>query len=467
MSITVSISTNPATYSPTSNTNIWFRFNSASYSLTDFKYYVELYELDGLSNTVDYLGAYRFPPRPNGDGLYSPASILSTIVSYTLSPTASLIEPETNSIKQYSLNYGYEYSPNLSFVDTFISGTSVGFTFSTIHNFQTGDIVNINKTNKNINAYYDGQATITSVGSSYSFVIDKAIGLTSSVETGIVTDVISIVGQSGDFWAYNGKRQYDQIGINFGTTYVSSTNSSTFSFLENYVGYKPIFIDQYETTQLYAEDINQMTFNVASYDSSFNFITDADLNGYYATGSGYISFIYPTGTKNLTELGFTFSGATYYKLSCYIGTASGSPKAILWRKIECNPSPFPNVRIAYMNDLGSFEYINFNYDSKESYSISKTEYTKTLDWNYNIGDRGRTIISKNIEKSYMLNTDWLTEYQYGYYLDLLKSEEVYIIDILGNKYPVIINDSSFEKKTTLRDKLFSLQLNVTTAYQIK
>jgi len=468
MSITVSISTNPATYSPVNKTDVWFVFNSASYSLADFKYVAQVYELDGNSNVSDYLGQYKFPPRPvNGDGVYSPAKLLKSVVSYTLSPTASLITPDLNHSKQYSLNYGYQYSPNLSFVDTFVSGTSVGLTFSTQHNFLTGDIVNINKTNKNINSYYDGQSTIISVGSSFSFVIDKVVGITSSVETGIITDVISVRDQSSDFWAYNGKRQYEEINIDFGDTYVSSglTSSDPKLFLENYSGYKPIFLGQYETSTIMTERIWDYEWNIASYDSNLTLISDADFNTYFATQSGALSFTIPTGTKNHEDMGFSFSSNfKYYNITGRVG-----PNTIytLWREIVDNCSIYNNYRVAYLNSLGSFEYINFNYDSKKSYNIERTEYTKTLPYNYVLGDRGRTILGTKIEQNYILNSDWLTEYQYQYYLDILKSDEVYIVDTIGNKYPIIVNDSTYEFKTYKRDKLFALVLNVTSAYEIK
>lgn len=469
MSISVNILTNPDLYSP-ANAEIWFQFNSASYSVNNFKYVVEVYELDGLSNTVQFLGTYKIPPRPlTGDGLFTPNKILKSLLGGTLSPTTSVIQPETNSIKQYSLNYGFQYDPGLTFSDTFISGTYTGLTFSTPHGLMDGDVININKDNKNVSSYLDGQSTIISVGSSYSFVIDKPAGNTSSVERGAITDVLRIQGQTDDFWAYNGTRQYNQIGVNFGNTYVSSTSSATFSFLEDYVGYKPIFLNQYETTQLYAEDINDMTFNLASYDSSFNLITDADYNGYYATGSGYISFIYPTGTKNLTDLGFDFTGATYYKLTAFTGpgpTMSFGTKAVLWRKIECNPSPFPNVRVSYMNRLGSYEYINFNYDSKKTVNISRTEYKQVLPWNYTIGMRGLNVLSQKVEESFTLNTNWMSEYDYTYFSDILTSPDVYIIDDNGVKYPILITDSSYDYKTYLREKLFNLSISVKNAYQV-
>jgi len=464
MSISVNILTNPDLYSP-ANAEIWFQFNSASYSISNFKYVVEVFELDGLSNAIQSLGTYKIPPRPlTGDGLFTPNKIIKSLLSGTLSPTASTIEPETNSIKQYSLNYGFQYDPGLTFFDTFISGTYTGLTFSTQHNLLTGDVININKDNKNINSYLDGQATIVSVGSSYSFVIDKPLVATSSIESGSITDVIRINDQTGDFWAYNGTRQYNQIGVNFGTTYVSSTNSSTFSFLENYSGYKPIFSGQYETSTIMTENIWDYEWNIATYDSNLTYISDADFNTYFGTQSGALSFIIPTGTKNHELMGFSFpSNTKYYKIKGWVGSTT---IYTLWRKIECNPSPFPNVRVAYMNRLGSYEYINFNYDSKKTANISRTEYKQVLPWNYTIGMRGSTVLSQKVEESFTLNTNWMSEYDYTYFSDILTSPDVYIIDDNGYKYPILITDSSYDYKTHLREKLFNLSISVKNAYQV-
>lgn len=584
--ITVNILTNPATYSP-ANAEIWFQFNSASYSVSNFKYVTEVFELDGQSNAVQSLGSYKFPPRPyTGDGLQTVNSIVKSILSYTLRPTwgqnyqtigsigySQSIATESNMIKQYSLNYGFEYDPGLTFSDTFISGTSVGFTFSTPHGLITGDLININKDNKNINSYYDGLSYIISVGSSYSFTIDKAIGNTSSVETGSITSVQRVVSQTEDFWAYNGTRQYDQIGINFGDTYVFQPGFSgnTFSFLENYNGWKQIFNSQWETTQFFANNEGLFTLSPSDWQLYIAGVTSSVSNwvaeGVYASGSNvffdggvyvnitgeyapdndpsvdienwqfdinasiwvstntylsneyvvyngkiyenisgsngaspiantftvrdYVittfdssgtrlntytfssgvtqsqwkSFIAPTGTKNLEYMGVTFSGVDKYRIAVFGGTAS-TLKSTLYRQIVCNPSPYTNVRVAYMNRLGAFEYLNFNYDSKRTASISRTEYKQILPWNYTIGMRGTSILSQKVEESYQLSTNWLTQYDYQYYSELLTSPEVYIIDDMGRYYPVIVVDSSYEYKTTLRDKLFNLVINVRNAYQI-
>lgn len=582
MSVIVNILTNPATYSP-ANAEIWFQFNSASYSISNFKYVMEVFELDGNSNAVQSLGVYKIPPRPvSGDGLFTPNKIIKSLLSYTLDPDWGIgyqisgtygyqqsIATESNCIKQYSLNYGYQYDPGLTFSDTIISGTSVGFTFSTPHGLVTGDIVNINKTNKNINSYYDGQSTIIRVPNTYAFVIDKVIGTISIVETGSVTDVLRIQNQTDDFWAYNGTRQYLEISENFGATYVVSTGAS-YSFLENYQGYKQIFNSQYETSQFFADqtayyilspfmwalfinagtssasiwtsngiyttnsnvyynsglyhnlvgsystinpatdtsnwqfDVNISLWNpsyayssndIVYYDgklyenhfpgNTYSIINDSwtiggirvktydsnvSLLNTYTFSAGFTSsysksYYIPTGTKNLEYLGVTFSSTYRYDIELYGGTSSIT-KASLNREIICNPSPFTNVRIAYLNRLGSFEYLNFNYDSKRTAAISRTEYKQVLPWNYTVGMRGSNVLSQKVEESYQLATNWLTQYDYWHYNELLTSPEVYIIATNGQYYPIIVTDSTYEYKTSLRDKLFNLVITVRNAYQI-
>ena len=107
--ISVNILTNPATYSP-SNKEIWFRLNSASYSVQDFHYIFDVYLLDGLSNAVENLGSYVVPPRPDGgDGLFTPSKILNALLDSDLYPTITGVTYSKNSMKQYSLNYGYQW----------------------------------------------------------------------------------------------------------------------------------------------------------------------------------------------------------------------------------------------------------------------------------------------------------------------------------------------------------------------
>lgn len=78
-----------------------------------------------------------------------------------------------------------------SFSQTFRDATSLpaklGLSFSTPHNVKVGDIIEIDKSNKNINPKYDGESKVIKVVDDYQFVTDKNYGLFSNNESGSFT----------------------------------------------------------------------------------------------------------------------------------------------------------------------------------------------------------------------------------------------------------------------------------------
>lgn len=84
---------------------------------------------------------------------------------------------------------GHFYSESYeipNFVDTIYQSGKVGITFSSKHNLSAGDIVTINKSNKNINPQYDGDVSITEVVNDYQIVLDLDWGMDSNGESGSV-----------------------------------------------------------------------------------------------------------------------------------------------------------------------------------------------------------------------------------------------------------------------------------------
>lgn len=484
------LSGTPSLLSP-ANAEVWFKFDNGSYSVGQFKYIIEVYTVDDNSVTLSDLGQYKIPPRPSGgSGLFTPHRILLSQLGYTLDPTyvgssSFCFATESNILERYSINYGFEYNPGITFSDTIISGTSVGFTFSTLHPFIVDDVININKDNKNINAYYDGQARVIGYGS-YSITIDKAIGVTGSIETGLINSLQRVHSQTDDFYVYNGTRQYNDIGYDFTSDYVVGGATGGYKFLTNITTEKLIRESQYETAQFlcYGTYSSQPNFGytVKTFGSANNQIGTYSFTYSYSNPSdAIISYILPTGTKNLNGLGVSFSSVDRYEIHLRSGSSYlTQSKAILYRKIDSRCSNYSTVRIAYMNSFGAFDYMNFTLDKKETLSINRSEYKKILPYNYSIGDRGQTVLSQKVDHFYQLTSDWMTETDYNYLAELIYSPEVYIIDedgsgissvasyqnVAGNKYPVIIMDSNFEYKTYIRNGLLNLVMSVKTGFEI-
>jgi hypothetical protein len=96
-------------------------------------------------------------------------------------------------------------------------------------------------------------------------------------------------------------------------------------------------------------------------------------------------------------------------------------------KIDTTCSNYENQRIVFLNRLGGWDYFNFTLDSKKSITISRTEYEKILDWNYTIGDRGKTILAQKAETKMVINSNWITEKDSIWLEELLTSPEVYLM----------------------------------------
>ena len=69
--------------------------------------------------------------------------------------------------------------------------------------------------------------------------------------------------------------------------------------------------------------------------------------------------------------------------------------------------------ILFMDRLGSFIPFSFSLNAFENGTITKSEYNQDIqgsasgtDWTYNTTDRGMTVLSVDVMKSFTLNTNW-------------------------------------------------------------
>ena len=104
---------NPATYSPVS-AEIWLSANSAGSSAYGFKYVYNVKKYDMITGVSASLGEYDVPPRPTtGYGIFSPAKLVRSQLTYNLQPFIILPTTALNSITQFNVEYGTLYNPNI------------------------------------------------------------------------------------------------------------------------------------------------------------------------------------------------------------------------------------------------------------------------------------------------------------------------------------------------------------------
>jgi hypothetical protein len=442
----------PKLYSPV-NSEIWTRVNDPLSSQPDFKYIFEVIKIDPITSATTSLGSYKVPPRPSsGDGLFTCHKILRTQVSYNLQPYTQVVANAPESIVQYRLRYGYEYSMETPYTSTINLSGKLGLVLSPTSSnpFIVDDIVYVDKTNKTSNPQYDGNVKVLTsfygpvLGVTISYIqVDKDYVTSSATDEGFITSVSRIIGTTSDFYAFNGTRQYSEINTDFSDLYVFRNDIDYSSFLTNYGELYPlqtlptkdemerkgkvIYNYQFETLPfMLGGSFSQIQFSIGAFNSSGTPII-ASYSSYASANEAYKRYELPIGTANLALSGMfgTTSNIAYYVVIAYY---SGSPKASKIYKVKNNCSPYPNnYRLAFLNRFGGFDYYNFNYKSTNTINTERVEYKKILDWNYNIGARQDSVLSQKATNTWTISTDWITEKESNYFKELLTSPEVYLI----------------------------------------
>lgn len=506
--ITPTIVREPNTLEPV-NGNIWYQLNATGVSsFPDYKYVIDLWQVSKTFGiTFSKIGRFKIPTRPdNYYGWLNVGKALKPFIENNLgyetvpvnitTPTA-----QTDLYTRYQASYGFEYNPNISYYDI-VTSPGLGFITSTNQGFQVGDSVTINKTNNTFNSQYNGVKVIASQSSGaisipgysgtwywYGFSGTPGISYPISYDGGKIVNVLRVTATSSSKFAYNGTRQYDQRNfnstdatppfVNFATNYMWTSTTSTVKFLSNWNDYgqwKRISTSEYETMNIFV-DINStvnLTYELETFDSSGSFLsTTTGFFGSFESSPAFGKRYYfiPCGTSNIDSIvgSGIFNNVTYYTWRVYNSSNSAKTSEKIYRQIDRTCTLYTPIRVVFLNRMGGYDYFTFTQDNKKTVNVNRTEFKKVLDPEYNFGNRGDTVLAQDVQYTYTLNSNWITENEYNWLEELITSPEVYYIttDYASPRLaPIIITDTSYTVKTALRDKLFNLTINYKLSYPI-
>lgn len=135
---------------------------------------------------------------------------------------------------------------------------------------------------------------------------------------------------------------------------------------------------------------------------------------------------------------------------------------------DCND--FDPVQFSWQNSYGFRDYFTFVKRWDESYTSQRNEYLKnTFDWNGSTvsideGARGYTTFGNKISNTWVARTDWLTNLQSEYLKNLFLSADVRVKFPGSNIWDsVSIISSSYDVKTTRKDRMFQYEIRFKTA----
>ncbi len=133
---------------------------------------------------------------------------------------------------------------------------------------------------------------------------------------------------------------------------------------------------------------------------------------------------------------------------------------------------YDNVRLAWRNRLGAWDYMNFRGKSTESVDIKKEEMEKVVgSWNsatfdYENYDRGRETLFTEAKRKLVVNSDWLNEDEGAWLEELFTSTNVHLLADNSIVYPMIITNTTYTKKTSVNDKI-KIQYTINLEYANK
>lgn len=131
---------------------------------------------------------------------------------------------------------------------------------------------------------------------------------------------------------------------------------------------------------------------------------------------------------------------------------------------------YTNYHLHFLNKWGAYESMLFNKVSKKTYDIQRKSYQQLP---YRVDGSGVVTVATGsimhtqktnyagiYTEKIILNSDWVSDTDYGWLADLVMSPQVYFEDQYGNIYPVTLSENSHQFKQNIVDGLINLTVTV-------
>ena len=285
-----------------------------------------------------------------------------------------------------------------NFIDTYYWEGFVGLTFgATAHGFNEGDIIEVDKDNKDINSYYDGLKKVTKVVDDYLIIVDAPWGENTTGESGKIKSQSTSLIQNLQFDSLNVSKKTSKdtqnlseiwkynswMDLNWNSESSTNINTDRTYFNNNPSNFNEIFINnkfglgEYAPLNLWGLTTDDVLYSQSKFRNINNtLIKNYELGTKYKIYDDYIddssnfdntfgvSSEYG-GLSNFISDGWTFS---YYSFTAFNGLPDTSPN--IYRTID---GTFKYEGSS--NDIGLFLLNN------EKINISKSRYS-VIDMDY-------------------------------------------------------------------------------------
>ena len=168
--------------------------------------------------------------------------------------------------------------------------------------------------------------------------------------------------------------------------------------------------------------------------------------------------------------GGTSLSAIYYFFRYGSGVTANPNNVLDDRHQSC--TRYDNIRLAWRNRLGAWDYMNFRGKSTESIDITRSDMGSvpgtwdSATFTYDNWDRGKKTLHTEATRKLVINSDWLNPDEGVWLEELFTSTNVQILADSNIVYPVVITNKNYTKKTSVNNKI-KIQYTINLEYANK
>ena len=468
-----------------------YTFTSTNVAKPNFNFVVDVYKEGGTT----LIKRFKVPRLPDGiTGKINLSSFLSNRLSFDLKDTNFFGSYKANNSQYpYFIKFGEEYSQDWTYddynytIDTYtpdaIFEGKIKLVSTATHAFQVGQQINITQNDGGVLfPQIEGLHTILYVIDSTSFIIDlEYFALTSPGPTmgGTVrqanneTTVFPNLLTSDVHCVFNGALNYSEYITWDDDDYSPCTTD--FKMLTSiprqnfYVTpTQELFINFWNVT-LTGECISDVSY-VQFKNSNGDEIESDNIYFPFTNPRGWVRQI-EVGPQtsmqyvaNVGTLPIVKPNTEWYEFYLCDGSAvkiSETIRVYIDRRCQIN-----TAQLLFLDRFGSWGSFSFSLKNYEEYTTNKQTYNRELDYSKNSGlFDGEVTHNSSIERTYRLNTNWMTEEMSEYFEELISSPIVlFRLNDTDDYQPCQILTNTGEVNKKRNKRLFRKEITIKPAF---
>ncbi|CAK0754297.1 hypothetical protein CCP3SC1_2300002 [Gammaproteobacteria bacterium] len=153
-------------------------------------------------------------------------------------------------------------------------------------------------------------------------------------------------------------------------------------------------------------------------------------------------------------------------LNAFAGASTLNTVFTIYRDNRCMPLSRQHYQLHFKNVRGGYDSFQFPLVSRFKRQISRETFDRKLGqlgnhtWAYNNQDAGTTVIDTTLTPRWELTSDWISEDQALWLMQLIESPVVFFDDGTYHHRCIVVSPTESEKKTIDNSVLFNITLTV-------